>query len=314
MGEGKTAAIEIKYKQNKCCKFPASFTKDYGNNGNNRQWITLVLNNLPLKNLYINAKAGGESRDRDDIKLIIDGEIQKNPSNKSPKYTDWYWAGNLLAGQPETFNEELNLSAGLHYIELWADKMPALEKIRIVLEEKKKEAEEDQKILEETQEPQKRIPTVDNPEWTGDFNDDTEQMILARAIFGEARNTLLSDEARFAVGWTIRNRVEMQTWWGKNYHEVILKPDHYSCFTKTDKNYKLVADPLSAKSIVDKKTWPKCYEIAGKILNNEISDPVNGATCYHDISISQERFTTKDVPGAKFIKKIDRLMFYYSPN
>lgn len=31
LGEGKTAAIEIKHKQNKCGKFPVSFTKDYGN-------------------------------------------------------------------------------------------------------------------------------------------------------------------------------------------------------------------------------------------------------------------------------------------
>ncbi|MBI3443722.1 hypothetical protein HY008_03550 [Candidatus Woesebacteria bacterium] len=50
------------------------------------------------------------------------------------------------------------------------------------------------------------IPTVDNPKWTGSFYDDTEVMLLSRAIYGEAGGE--PKEAKVAVGWAIRNRVE----------------------------------------------------------------------------------------------------------
>src|SRR4030042_2450688 len=128
-------SVNIKKIESNIIEYTPAEGNKQAEDGNNRQWITIALNNLPLKNLYINAKAGGESRNRDDIKLIIDGEIQKNPS-KSPKYKNWYWAGNLLAGQSLEFNKDLNLPKNLHYIELWADEMPSLEKIAVDLKEK----------------------------------------------------------------------------------------------------------------------------------------------------------------------------------
>ena len=72
-----------------------------------------------------------------------------------------------------------------------------------------------------------RIPTVNDPEvnyhqdGTPNFNDDLEQMILARAIFGEARGE--SKKGKIGVGWGIRNRANNPGWWGNSYHTVILK-------------------------------------------------------------------------------------------
>jgi hypothetical protein len=95
--------------------------------GNRRQWLNFVIVNLPLKNLSITASAEKREGDDDDLKLIIGGEIQKNIEPKSHKY--WYWCGRILKGKQKEFHKEVNLPQGLHYIELWADRMPTLDKI-----------------------------------------------------------------------------------------------------------------------------------------------------------------------------------------
>ncbi|MFH0856405.1 MAG: transglycosylase SLT domain-containing protein [bacterium] len=119
--------------------------------GNNRQWINLVFADLPIKEIAITAKAEKREKDNDDIKLIIDGEIQKNKDLEY--FKNWYWAGSLddAAKAADTekfgwkeFKKEVNLPKGLHYIELWADKMPVLENIKLVLETKQGCPEQDQ--------------------------------------------------------------------------------------------------------------------------------------------------------------------------
>lgn len=96
--------------------------------GNCRQWITVILADLPLKSLCIKATADRRNRyDADDIKLIIDGQIRAN--EKSKLHKNWYWCGQLLKGQEKEFSEELNLPQKLHYIELWADKTPMLKTV-----------------------------------------------------------------------------------------------------------------------------------------------------------------------------------------
>lgn len=106
--------------------------------GNRRQWISFILVDSPLEELKISAIAQKRFRDRDDIKLIVDGEIQPNPDSKY--FKNWYWRGSLNNGSEKTFQEELNLPKGLHYIELWADRMPVLSKaeIKLISEESNK--------------------------------------------------------------------------------------------------------------------------------------------------------------------------------
>lgn len=134
----------------------------------------------------------------------------------------------------------------------------------------------------------KRVPTVDDPEWTGDFNDDTDQMILARMIFGEARNELSPEILRHAVGWVARNRVESDiVWWGTTYQEVIPKNAQFSAFNVGDDNRDDVENPLKSGNDIDKLAWENCYDIAGKILDRTISDPTGGADHYYSDSIDQ---------------------------
>lgn len=270
--------------------------------GDRRQWMTVVLADLPLKNLAIKAvaKSYHDQNDQDDIKLIIDSEVQLNEDENDKNHKYWYWSGKILNGQEKEFNKKINKPKGLYYIELWADRMPEISGIilNLGLENEPNNGDDG-----------KRISTVDDPEWTGNFNDDTEQMILARAIFGEVRATYVSDEGRIAVGCSIRNRVNAQSPdWGKTYHEVILDNNQYACFLKTDPNYKLVINPLGGGGInID--AWKNCYLIAGKIINNDIKDITEGSVFYHDVSYSQEKFL-RAVPRAVFVKKIDRFMLY----
>ena len=121
---------------------------------------------------------------------------------------------------------------------------------------------------------------VPDPKWTGNFYDDTDQMMLARAIFGEARNQ--DRLGKTAVGWVIRNRVDNPRWWGSNYHEVILAPSQFSCFNQNDNNLPILKDPINTQYEEQKRAWYESYEIAGQIINNFVSDPTNNADHYYN--------------------------------
>jgi len=112
--------------------------------GNNRQWISIALVDLPLKELKILAKAEKRDKDRDDVKLIVDGQIQKN--TELEKFKNWYWCGSLDDGEEKIFKKEFNLQKGLHYIEFWADRMPTLNKIQLILKTEDKQ-DEQQRLL-----------------------------------------------------------------------------------------------------------------------------------------------------------------------
>jgi len=108
--------------------------------GNRRQWLTIILVNLDLNFLKIKASAKQGKRflifkrDDSDLKLIINGEIQKNKEPKSHK--NWYWCGRTLKGKEKIFEKELDLKPALHYIELWADRTPKVQEIKVRISEK----------------------------------------------------------------------------------------------------------------------------------------------------------------------------------
>lgn len=101
--------------------------------GNRRQWMAIILVNLSVKSISIKAGAKNyqENKDDDDMKLIINGNVRKNETGKA--HNNWFWCGKILNGQSKEFNQELNLAKGLCYIELWADRMPVLENIKITI-------------------------------------------------------------------------------------------------------------------------------------------------------------------------------------
>lgn len=249
--------------------------KNQAEDGDRRPWITFVLSGLSLSTFTVELTLKRRFIDSDDIKVIIDGEVKRN--NRSVLHKFWYFIASLFTGetQVETFTE--NLPLNLHYIEFWADRMPTIHKVKIDLGEVDR----------------KRTPTVNDPQWTEDFSDDSNQIILARAIFGEARSELLSDQARIAVGWSIRNRVEDPRW-GDTYQAVVTQDKQYSAFNKTDDNRPYVENPFWRKTESDKAAWYKVYEIAGKIIGSEVKDPTNGANHYYDSSIPAPYWATKE--------------------
>ena len=99
--------------------------------GSSRPWLSLVAINLSIKDITILAKADKRGRDDDDIKIIIDGETQKNLEKKS--HQDWYWCGKILKGKEKEFKKSVNFNGAMHTFDLWADEAPFLEKIELVL-------------------------------------------------------------------------------------------------------------------------------------------------------------------------------------
>ncbi|MDA1317171.1 MAG: cell wall hydrolase [bacterium] len=245
--------------------------------GDKRPWFTFALVDLPLKSIEAEITVNWHYFDGDDVKLIIDNQVEENPSSRLWK--DWIWHATpkqLLSG-PKKEQKVItkDFPKEIHYVEFWADKTPTLHNIILDLGNLKSEPAQPEPT---------NIPTVKNPKWTGDFSDDTDQVILARALFGEARNTLVPDEARIAIGWVVKNRVE-SSGWPNTYWEVITTPSQFSSFNIGDDNRLFVEDPLHKNNAIDKKAWEHTYDLAKKIIEGEITDPTQGANHYYDDSI-----------------------------
>jgi len=256
---------------------------------NGRPWLSYIILDLFITKLSISARANKNSRDDDDIKIIINGQIQKNENAKS--HRDWYWCGKILKGDDKTFTKGINLKIKQFNIDLYSDDSPRIHKIEIGLK---------QELINSV-----RIPTVDNPFWAENFRDDTEQMILARAIFGEGRS--LSDEGKIAIAWSIRNRVEDDRW-SDNYYAVILQKNQFSAFKTDDPNWKYVKNPFYEINPQQLAAWKKCYKIAGLVISGKIKDPTGGANHYFSDYIDYPSWTKSK--NAKFIMKIDNTLFY----
>lgn len=264
--------------------------EEVAKDGDRRPWFTFALIDVPLKSFSADITTHYRFRDSDDAKLLVDGQIQKNIF--SILHRDWIWSANILT---KIFNVERkkkafeeNLSAGVHYIDFWADRMPTLYEV----------------IFDLGVDTLKRIPSVGNPKWTGNFNDDTEQMILARLIFGEAENQ--SKEAKIGVGFTVLNRVKKhKKQWGYNIHEVILKESQYDSFWNKNTKDK-VRNPL--ENIANRTVWNESYESAGTVLGRQVADPTFGATHFHSFKrqIDFPIWATEK----NFKIKIDKIYFY----
>jgi len=244
--------------------------------GDRRSWITVALDNLPLASVTISTTYSRRKWDSDDVKVKIDGRTYKNVFT-TIKHFLWRFAGSLLPKilptltETETFTP--NLPQGLHYIEFHADRMPILHNLVIDFGEKPQ--------------PPKRVPTIDDPKWTGSFDDDTEDMLLARVIFGEAENQ--PREAKVGVGFTVLNRVKKQRPnWGFTNREVVLKEDQYDALWNKNTRDK-VRDPLADAGEKRRKEWSDSYGVAKGVLAGTLTDPTLNATNFHSFS-EKERF------------------------
>jgi len=265
--------------------------------GNRRPWYTLALINLPLKSFSAEIGVSWNLFDGDDIKLIFDGNIEKN--NSSILWKNWIWSARpwqLLTGlksEQKTFTK--NLPQEIHYVELWADKKPMLNQIVLDLGDFRP----------------KRIPTVDDPEWTKNFEDDTEAMLLSRLILGEAENQ--SREVKIWIASSILNRVNSKAW-PNTFHEVILQRKQYDPFKPSNQNFPKITNPfVENASDLRRNNWHECYEVAKKILTGEIPNPTS-ATHFTGIGVDRDYFIKTYIPQGKFLRKIDDTNFYWSPN
>ena len=233
--------------------------------GDRRPWYTFALINLPLKSVSADVSVSWHFLDGDDVKLIIDNKVEENVGLRLWRH--WVWSArpwDIFGGakrELKTFAP--NLAKDTHYIEFWADKSPIIHQIIFDLGDF---------VL-------KRIPTVEDPGWTGDFRDDTDQILLARLILGEMEGE--SNEAKLGVGFSVLNRLRKRNpSWGDTLKEVILKENQYDAF-ENEKTLKKVRNPLKN---VAKSEWVGCYEIATAMLLGESKDPTDGATHFFSAS------------------------------
>jgi len=117
---------------------------------------------------------------------------------------------------------------------------------------------------------------------TEDFSQDSDKVLLARLLFGEARNCNRNE--KIAVAYTVINRVnDGKKWNGENIREVILKPWQYSCFNKKDVNLEKLKNPLyySEKYFnYNGMAFEECLEVAEEVLDGKYSELNKGQTHY----------------------------------
>ena len=157
------------------------------------------------------------------------------------------------------------------------------------------------------QEESQIIQKYPNPKYTSDdnFAGDSETMLFARAIYGEARKQIVTAPAYVVgVAESIATRAQKK---GKSVKETVLntrKNDKgvdvyaYTCFNPKDVNYKKIRDPLGNKEAPEevlKKAWGRCYEIADQALKTKCPiQELEGVTNYYVGKKAEEGDSKKD--------------------
>ncbi len=119
------------------------------------------------------------------------------------------------------------------------------------------------------------------------FSQDSEENLLARMIFGEARGC--SQNERIAVGYTAVNRLQRPRRFGRNLHDVILRPWQYSCFNRNDPNRAQLMDPQQ----YDIRSFEECLEAARGILSQTYHDQTQGATHYFNPRLANPSWASR---------------------
>ncbi|MFA7456791.1 MAG: cell wall hydrolase, partial [Micavibrio sp.] len=128
--------------------------------------------------------------------------------------------------------------------------------------------------------------------------------VLARTIWGEARGE--RQAGMEAVASVILNRVAVaqnhggKYWWGADIISVCQKPYQFSCWNRSDPNYrKLVA--------VDERDvhFATCLRIARRAVAGVLADTAGGATHYHT-----KQITPYWARGQKPVFSIGNHLFY----
>jgi len=133
------------------------------------------------------------------------------------------------------------------------------------------------------------------------FNE-TDLMILARTIYGEARGELkLANgglQSLEAVAWVVKNRTRHKRF-GESIVAVCLQPWQFSCWNVNDPNrFELLHTTL------ENKILQTCFLSAANVLFDKVTDCTNGADHYHSIRIKPPNWGKDLVPTAQIANHI----------
>jgi len=124
------------------------------------------------------------------------------------------------------------------------------------------------------------VKTADNSEKTIEqFYDEISGDVLARTLWGEARGEGCAGMQ--AVANVVMNRVRIAEksesfWWGNNVIQVCQKPYQFSCWNRSDPNFKKLQE-VDSKNLY----FATAQRIAQRALAGVLEDITHGATHYH---------------------------------
>lgn len=127
--------------------------------------------------------------------------------------------------------------------------------------------------------------------------------VMARTLWGEARSE--GQQGMEAVAMVILNRASVAKrksgfWWGNTIIQVCQKPFQFSCWNKSDPNFK----KLTAVT-TDDIHFATALRVSRRAVLGMVKDKTGGATHYHTIDILP--FWAK---GQKPTARIGRHIFY----
>ncbi len=135
------------------------------------------------------------------------------------------------------------------------------------------------------------------------YYESLEVDVLARTIWGEARGE--GEQGMKAVAAVILNRAEIardkgRYWWGNNIIQICQKPYQFSCWNRSDPNFKKLLN-VDTKDLY----FATAQKISRRAVIGVLDDITKGATHYHAAGM-----TPFWVKGEKPCAVIGRHIFY----
>jgi N-acetylmuramoyl-L-alanine amidase len=141
-------------------------------------------------------------------------------------------------------------------------------------------------------------PMESAPPPVGSLDKQKELTLLAMCVYGESRSEPY--EGKLSIACVVMNRVKEQGWFGKTVKEVLLKPYQFTCFSKSDPNFKKLFKP-------EPGLWKQCFKAAWNAYSSLSDDPTLGSNhyCRRDVAPPWKKIL-------EFKKEIGNHMFFKS--